>query len=199
MGVSDRGQETAATADGVLERLGGRCVLRFRRHLSHSPEKVWRAMTEDAHLAGWFPTTVEGERAAGAPLRFSFPKGEADPFSGEMLVFDPPSVLEIRWGDDLLRFVLTPAEDASCLLDLTVTFPEHGKAARDAAGWHVCLEQLAVVADDADAPLPWDPADRWRVVHPGYVERFGAEASAIGPPPEWERLHGAEADAGGGG
>jgi uncharacterized protein YndB with AHSA1/START domain len=166
---------------GTLERDGDLCVLRFRRVLRQPPETVWRALTEDAHLAGWFPTTVEGERSAGAPLRFSFRDGEAPPFAGEMLVVDPPPLLELRWGDDVLRFELAP-DGAGSELTLTVTFPEYGKGARDAAGWHVCLERLSYVA--ADEELPFTPTERWRVVHRDYVARLGAEASVLGPPDE---------------
>jgi uncharacterized protein YndB with AHSA1/START domain len=164
---------------GTLAREGELCVLRYRRVLRQSPETVWRALTEDAHLAGWFPTTIEGARSPGAPLRFSFRDGEVPPFEGEMRVVDPPSVLELRWGDDVLRFELAP-EGSGTALTLTVTFPEYGKAARDAAGWHVCLERLAYVAGDED--LPFTPSDRWRVVHRDYVARLGPEASVLGPP-----------------
>jgi uncharacterized protein YndB with AHSA1/START domain len=124
---------------------------------------------------------MEGPRVAGAPLHFAFRESEGEPFDGKMLAFEPPSLLELRWADDVLRFELEP--DASgCVLRLTVTFPEHGKAARDGAGWHVCLEQLAHVSGGTE--LPWKPPDRWREVHRGYVERLGPEASAIGPPDE---------------
>ncbi len=121
---------------------------------------MWAALTDDEHLAGWFPTTIEGERAPGAPLRFSFRQSEGEPFDGEMTVFDPPSVMELRWADDLLRFELEPEpepEGGGCVLSLTVTFPEHGKAARDAAGWHVCLEQLAHVSRGRDRPAVGAP------------------------------------------
>jgi uncharacterized protein YndB with AHSA1/START domain len=167
---------------GTLERLpDGMSVLRYRRRLAHPQQKVWRALTEDAHLTQWFPTTIEGDRATGAPLHFSFREGEGEPFDGEMLAFDAPTLMELRWADDVLRFEVTP-DGSGCVLDLTVTFPEYAKAARDGAGWHVCLEQLGYVAEGA--PLPWKPADRWRVVHRSYVERFGPEASALGPPEE---------------
>lgn len=172
---------------GTLERVGETSVLRFRRRLAHRRELVWRALTEDAQLAEWFPTTIEGARAAGAPLQFAFREAEGEPFDGEMLAFEPPSLMELRWADDVLRFELEP-DGSGCVLHLTVSFPEHGKAARDAAGWHVCLEQLAHVCDGSR--LPWKPPDRWRVVHHGYVERHGPEASAIAPPAEWERAHG---------
>lgn len=173
---------------GELERSGDVSILRYVRRLAHPQEKVWRAITEDVHLAAWFPTTMEGERSAGAPLHFAFRQAEGQPFDGQMLVFDPPSVMELRWADDVLRFELEP-DGAGSILRLSVTFPEHGKAARDAAGWHVCLEQLAAACAGTD--LSWQPPDRWRVVHRGYVERLGPEASAIGSPEEWERVNGA--------
>jgi hypothetical protein len=61
------------------------------------------------------------------------------------------------------------------------TFDELGKAARDAAGWHVCLEQLAHHLDGSTPP--WDSGDRWAEVHERYAAAFGPEATTIGPPP----------------
>jgi uncharacterized protein YndB with AHSA1/START domain len=174
---------------GTLERAGELSILRYRRRVAHSQDTVWRALTEDGHLAAWFPTTVEGERVAGAPLHFSFRESEGEPFDGEMLAFEPPSLMELRWADDVLRFELEP-DGSGCVLRLSVTFAEHGKAARDAAGWHVCLERLAAECDGTD--VAWRPPERWRVVHRAYVERLGPEASSIGPPEEWERVNGAE-------
>ena len=57
---------------GTLERGDGQVRLIFTRRLAHPPGKVWRALTEAEHLAAWFPTTVEGDLAAGATLRFAF-------------------------------------------------------------------------------------------------------------------------------
>jgi uncharacterized protein YndB with AHSA1/START domain len=171
-------------ADGVLERSGDVSTLRFRRRLAQPPETVWVALTEDEHLKEWFPTTIEGERAVGAALHYAFRQGEGEPFDGQMTAFEPPSLMELRWADDLLRFELEP-DGSGCVLSLTVTFPEHGKAARDATGWHVCLERLFFVGAD-DSP-PWSPPERWRAVHPHYVAAFGPAASAIGPPQEGGR------------
>lgn len=64
--------ENAEDEYGTCERAAGVSVLRYRRRLPHPREKVWRALTEDEHLAGWFPTTIEGARAPGASLRFCF-------------------------------------------------------------------------------------------------------------------------------
>lgn len=167
--------------DGTLEQKDGRWSLRFERRLPHPPDKVWRALVEPEHLAAWFPSSIEGERAAGAPLRFVFPGTNAPTTDGEILVYDPPSTLEYRWGDELLRFDLR-TDDAGCLLIFVNTFDDIGKAARDAAGWHACLDVLAVHLS-GDTPS-WTPEERWQHVHAGYVEEFGPEAATIGPP-DW--------------
>jgi uncharacterized protein YndB with AHSA1/START domain len=166
---------------GELQNLDGPYQLRFRRTLAHPPEKVWRALTEPQHLRAWFPADIEGERAEGARLRFVFRNGEDEPSDGEMLVFDPPSVLEFRWGEELLRFELESEGDgAGTLLTFVNTFDELGKAARDAAGWHACLDIL--VHELAGEKPPWSPVERWEQVHADYVDRLGPEASTIGPP-----------------
>jgi uncharacterized protein YndB with AHSA1/START domain len=95
---------------GTLEQLDdGRWRLRFTRTFAHPVEKVWRAITEPEHLAAWFPTTIDGARAAGAPLHFTFPEGEAPPFDGEMIAYEPPSVMEFRWGSRFARRTAAPS------------------------------------------------------------------------------------------
>jgi uncharacterized protein YndB with AHSA1/START domain len=172
---------------GRLGHLDGQVRLTFARRIAYPSSTVWRALTEAQHLAAWFPTTIEGNRVAGSLLLFSFPHHEAPPFEGEMLVFEPPSLMELRWGDEVLRFVLEPDGDGS-VLTFTATFDERGKAARDGAGWHACLDLLDRAV--AGRGAPWSSADRWSELNPVYVDRFGPEASTIGPPEEWERVHG---------
>jgi uncharacterized protein YndB with AHSA1/START domain len=165
--------------NGTLERTDTGARLRFTRHLDHPLEKVWRAITEPEHLAAWFPDTIVVERwAVGARLRFEH-EGVVDPFEGEVLAFEPPHRLEFSWGTDVLRIELEADGDAT-RLTLLDTIDELGKAARDGAGWHVCLDQLEHHLDGR--PLPGSASERWREVHPGYVEAFGPEAAAIGPP-----------------
>jgi uncharacterized protein YndB with AHSA1/START domain len=165
---------------GRLARRGDRWELTFDRRLPHPPEKVFAALTEPEHLAAWFPSAITGERAVGAKLRFEFRDGaDGPPIEGEMLAWDPPRLVEFSWGDDTLRFELAPDGDGT-RLTFVDTFAEGGKAARDAAGWHTCLDLLA--AEVAGAPL-FDSTERWREVHPGYVDALGPEAATIGPPP----------------
>jgi len=165
--------------DGQLEQAGARSRLRFTRTLPHAPEKVWRALTEPEQLGAWFPQRIVGELVAGGSLRFEAQNAEHPPFEGRVVHAEPPRLLELTWGDDQLRFELEP-DGTGTLLTFTDAFDEHGKAARDGAGWHACLDELGYALDGA-AP-PWDRIEHWREIHPGYVESFGPEASAIGPP-----------------
>jgi uncharacterized protein YndB with AHSA1/START domain len=172
--------------DGILEPDGDRWRLRFTRRLAHPPEKVWRALTEPEHLEAWFPQRIVGYWAVGGHLRFVSEFGD---FDGEVLAFQPPSLLEFRWGTDTIR--LEVAGDAQgSVLTLIDTIDELGKAARDAAGWHECLDRLEYAL--AGTAPSWAPGERWQAVHGTYVERFGPEAATIGPPQEWvekQRAH----------
>jgi uncharacterized protein YndB with AHSA1/START domain len=165
--------------DGQLEQAGTRSRLRFTRSLAHPPEKVWRALTEPEQLAAWFPHAIVGAFVTGGTLSFESREGDDPAFEGRVVHADPPRLLEYTWGEDQLRFELEP-DGGGTLLTFTDTFDEHGKAARDGAGWHACLDELGIALDGA--PLPWDRVAHWREIYPGYIESFGPEASTIGPP-----------------
>ncbi|MGH3422995.1 MAG: SRPBCC family protein [Streptosporangiaceae bacterium] len=172
---------TSEHADGALSAGNGNYVLRFERQLRHPANQVWDALTEPDALTHWFPHVVDGDMSLGGKLRFSFPAGgdyESLPgFEGEVLEYDPPRLLEYSWGPDTLRWELVP-DGEGCLLIFTDTISEQGKAARDGAGWHVCLDALAASLDGMAPP----PKERWQQVHAEYVASFGPAASTMGPP-----------------
>jgi hypothetical protein len=100
-----------------------------------------------------------------------------------MLAFEPPSLMELRCGADILRIELRPDADGT-VLTLLDTLDEHGKAARDGAGWHVCLDGLeAHLRGEQHAR---ESISAWNDVHPHYVESFGPRAAMIGPPEGFE-------------
>src|SRR5512142_3170867 len=154
---------------GELHPAGDRWQLRFTRRLAHAPDKVWRALTEPQHLAAWFPSSIDGERAAGAVLRFRFPESAAtDPIEGRMLAYDPPRLMEFAWGGDVLRFELEP-DGTGTKLTLRDTLDDLGKAARDAAGWHECLDILGASLDGAGQRAL---GTRWPELNAQYAEAF---------------------------
>jgi hypothetical protein len=92
---------------------------------------------------------------------------------GEVLALDPPRRFHFTWGPDELRFDLEPLDDGSgCLLRLTDVLSESEKAARDAAGWSVCLDTL----DDHLAGVPTEapgtrPSSAWQKYYDQYREQ----------------------------
>ena len=153
--------------------------LRFSRLLAHPPERVWRAITEPEHLKAWFPDTIEVTSwTPGATLHFRH-EGGLYAFDGRVLSVEPERALEFTWGPDTLRLELEPDGEGTRLI-LLDTLEAVGKAARDGAGWHVCLDHLE---HDLDGTTPqWSSSERWRAVHPEYVAALGPEAATIGPP-----------------
>jgi uncharacterized protein YndB with AHSA1/START domain len=156
-------------------------VLRFERRLAHPPAKVWRAITEPAELAHWFPAAIEGRRKAGAPLRFVHPGGEGPTLEGEVTEFDPPRVFAYTWGESLLRLELR-AEGDGCTLIFTQTFDERPSAASYAVGWQSCLDALALAL--AGTPVEQRMPDRYAERHEAYVEEFGLLEGKVQDTPE---------------
>src|SRR5229473_2958825 len=59
--MTDREQYTPGPASGVqIRKDGEKWTLILVRELRHSPEKVWQALTDPAHLREWAPFEADG-------------------------------------------------------------------------------------------------------------------------------------------
>lgn len=161
--------------DAKLETIGGKPVLRFERRLAHPVAKVWRAITDPAEMAHWFPATIETELKPRAKMTFGF--GDTAPVDeklteGEILEYDPPKVYAFRWNADVFRFELVPDGDG-CLLHFSQTLgggPAGRLAAgRHAAGWDHCLDALLARLDGREV----EPFTEWLAAMERYIDRFG--------------------------
>lgn len=163
-----------------------RWALRLERRYAHPVDKVWRAVTQPAHLAQWFPSTVEvDELRVGAAMRFGF--GPDLVVTGAVTECDPPKVFAFSWDTDVLRFELEPDGDGTRFV-LSTTFDDRYGAPSYAAGWDMCLAALAPVL--AGEPVP--PSGRAVDRHEELVTRFGLDRPEIVDGPagwsaRWER------------
>jgi uncharacterized protein YndB with AHSA1/START domain len=140
---------------GTYEEIENRPALRFERRIAHPIEDVWGAVTEPDELADWFPARVTiDELRPGARLTFAFPGDAIPPSDGEITECDPPRLLAFDWGEERLRFELEPVDGRTTLLRFTHVLTARDQAARDAAGWHVCLGLLEqrLAGEDTEAP-----------------------------------------------
>jgi len=174
-----------AAGHAVLRERHGRSALCFERLLAHPPERVWSALTTHDELLHWHPTPFELEPLAGGRVTYRSPAGTPAMPDGRVLDYDPPRLLAYSWGDDELRWELQRHE-GGCLLRLTHTFDDRFKAARDAAGWHLCLDALSGSLDGARAAERGDGPrlpQGWSELNRDYQERFGIPAEEATPPP----------------
>ena len=181
-------------ATAQLREQGGRMVLQFERVLGHEPERVWDALTVAGELAAWHPSPFELEPRVGGTVTFIPSPGIPSMPPGSVLAYEPPRRLAYTWGEDELRFEVHDHPGGS-RLTLAHVFDDRFKAARDAAGWDLCLQALDLRlrgeqpgADEDGRSRPGAPGripPGWRELNDDYQRRFGiAPQDATPPPPD---------------
>ncbi|MEU4240582.1 SRPBCC family protein [Actinoplanes sp. NPDC026619] len=132
--------------DATLTKADDGWTLIFIRQLDQPPEQVWTALTEPAELDRWAPFAAVAPLTAPGPTTLTMVDGDVRmDLPATVTVVDPPAVLEYTWGDDVLRWELTPAGGGTRLTlrhTLASAPGEPGLEAKVAAGWHLCLEVL---------------------------------------------------------
>ena len=161
---------------GTFATVDGRPVLQFKRRTFQSIYGVWPAVTEPAELPHWFPASVTVDLRLGGKMTFVFPGTALPDMVGEVIEFDQPRRFAFLWGQEQIGFELAPSvDDGGCLYVFTHVLTSGDQAAREAAGWHVCLDALErhLVADlalPASAPST-GPTSTWRILYDEYVRR----------------------------
>jgi uncharacterized protein YndB with AHSA1/START domain len=147
-------------------------------------------LTEPEEESVWHPTPARFEPRVGGRVEY-VPGGHvSDQPDGEVTDYDPPRLLGYTWTADgpesnHLRFEIRPYDEGSVLI-LVHTFDDRLKAARDGAGWHVCLDALAASLDGPSAPPEHGPDSRgqWPALNGRYQGKFGISPEEATPPPK---------------
>ncbi len=141
--MTDREQYTPGPASGAQVRKDGeKWTLILVRELRHSPEKVWQALTDPAHLREWAPFEADGSLGTvGTTVKLTT-VGAPTPHVTETTVTraDAPKVLEYNWGGDDIRWELEAFGGGTRLTlwhNIDRRFISMG-----AAGWHICFDVL---------------------------------------------------------
>jgi uncharacterized protein YndB with AHSA1/START domain len=174
--MSKRDEYTPGPAAGAEVRKDGeKWTLVLVRELRHSPEKVWKALTDPASLREWAPFDADRSLAAVGPVRLST-VGTPTPQTSDTQVTraEAPKLLEYRWGDNDMRWQLEPLGDGT---RLTLWHNiDRGFIAMGAAGWHICLDVLErFVADEPIGRIVGGQAMKfgWPRLNDEYTKQFG--------------------------
>ncbi|MEX2247231.1 MAG: SRPBCC domain-containing protein [Dehalococcoidia bacterium] len=141
------------------QRLMGEIIdgdtLRFVRTVAHSPERVWRAISDEQELRAWMRYPVRFEARAGGPVQF-FGAGE---IAGRVFICDAPRTLAYSFWDEKapdaaekvalgwhVRWDLEPVAEGC-----RVTFRHRGLGGAHLwgldEGWHGFVDQLGAFLD----------------------------------------------------
>src|SRR5712691_2237522 len=178
--MTDREQYTPGPASGAQVRKDRgqndeeKWTLILVRELRHSPEKVWQALTDPAHLREWAPFDVDGSLGTVGTVNLTW-VGTPTPLETRVTRADAPKVLEyndIRW--ELEAF--GSGTRLTLWHNIDRRFISWG-----AAGWHICFDVL-------DRLLSETPIGRivggeamkfggWHRLNAEYAKQFGIETS----------------------
>jgi uncharacterized protein YndB with AHSA1/START domain len=173
----DQEQYTPGPANAEVRKDGEKWTLILVRELRHSPEKVWQALTDPAHLREWAPFEVDGNLGAvGTTVKLTW-VGTPTSFDTKVTLADIPKLLE--YGD--FRWELEPLGGGTRLTLWTSI--DRRFISMGAAGWHISLDVL-------DRLLSGTPISRiagaeamkfegWQRLNSEYAKLFGVEA------PKW--------------
>jgi uncharacterized protein YndB with AHSA1/START domain len=171
-----RDQYTPGPASGANVRKDGeKWTLILIRELRHSPEKVWQALTDPAHLREWAPFEVDGSLGTVGRVNLTW-VGTPTPLETTITRADAPNSLE--YGD--MRWELEASGGGTRLTlwhKIDRRFISWG-----AAGWHISFDVL-------DRLLGGTPLGRivgadamkfegWQRLTAEYAKQFGLDNPA---------------------
>ena len=175
-----REQYAPGSASGAQVREDGeKRTLILVRELRHSPEKVWQALTDPAHLHEWAPFDADGSLGTvGATVKLTT-VGSRERHVTETRVTraDPPKALEYNWGGFDMRWELE-ALGGGTRLTLWTNI-DRRFIAMGAAGWHICFDVLDHLLDETPLGRIVGPEAMkfgWPRLHAEYARQFGVES-----------------------
>ncbi|MGW3412122.1 SRPBCC family protein [Streptomyces sp. NPDC000888] len=162
--------ESSAPTGTYLTLDDGRPAVRFTRTYDHPVDRVWQFVTDPDELVHWFPSRAEIDLRPGGTITFSGDPNMPES-TGRVIAVDAPRHLSFEWGGDELHFDLEALGDKRTRFTLTNVLEAENTAARNGAGWEVCLGALDAHArgEEHEGPHAGSTAP-WQEIYRRYIE-----------------------------
>lgn len=158
---------------GTFKRTGEIYDIIFERHLHHSVQEVWEAITHPDKLEQWLgEATVDLKEQGYITILM-----QGMVIHGQILQLQEHSLLEYTWTSksfpdtlSIVRWELTKETDNSCRLKFTerLVGPQYLTGA--GPGWHYVLDTLSMVLEGKTVP-PWSEK-AWQQVSEQAVDKY---------------------------
>ncbi|GAA2108097.1 SRPBCC domain-containing protein [Kocuria atrinae] len=160
--------------DGAYELIDDRPAIVFEREYAAAPNQLWSTVATARAMSRWFPSRVQLNAHQGGGIVFTGDP-HMDSSTGTVTNWEPERHWSFTWGDSEVDITVEPCPKGSKLTFIEFLEAEN-TAARNAAGWHVCLHamQSVLTGDTMTTPLDWEPMYR------GY-EAKGLPTGAVVP------------------
>jgi uncharacterized protein YndB with AHSA1/START domain len=145
---------------------------------------VWQALTDPEHLRAWAPFDSDRNLAhVGTAKLTTVGAPKAIVSETQVKRADAPTLLEFNWGEQDIRWELTPLGSGGTRLTLWHSI-DRRFISMGAAGWHICLDVMdRALADRPIGRMVGPDAIKfggWQRLHAEYAQQFGVES---GRPP----------------
>lgn len=167
------------TIEGQLAQVNGRVTATLVRALDHSPEAVWRMLTDSVCLAQWLaPGVLEAKPGGRVQLDFG---NSGTPIDCEITACEPNRLLAYSWSagdapERPLEWRLEP-EGEGTRLTLTLLLPDDELVPIACAGWDAHMEMLMAALEGISIHFP---ADRFRRARARFESIYPSRPSALG-------------------
>ena len=165
---------TPGPASGAqIQKHGDKWTLVLVRELRHSPEKVWQALTDPAHLREWAPFDADGSLGTVGTVNLTWVGNPQQAIATRVTRADVPKVLE--YGDTRWELeVFGGGTRLTLWHNIDRRFISMG-----AAGWHICFDVLdRLLSGTPIARMAAGDAMKfggWQRLNAEYAQQFGIE------------------------
>ena len=162
-------------SEAQVRKDGEKWTLILVRELPHSPERVWEALTDPAHLREWAPFDVDGSLDNVGTVNLTW-VGTTQPLETKVMRAEAPRVLE--YGDVRWELEATSTGTRLTLLhNIDRRYISWG-----AAGWHICFDVLErLLAGEPIGRIVGTDAmqfEGWQRLTTEYAKQFGVETKS---------------------